>query len=646
MRNIFIKHSILILCFLFHPVFANEKFLTEIDKEQIQLDLGKNKIIPIIVELSNTNYVTIESSSSIGVIKKQFLNSHSIQNSQVDGSINVVDELENFLTIILEINSKGLKTLLEHPQVKTIEANKKLEPHLKDAVPFIMDINNPWNHPDYDGAGTWVAVLDTGVNVSHPMFRGKRIIQACFVTDGSCPNGSNTQFGRGAADPMGKSDHGTHVAGIAVGNYIATESFGGVAHNANLIAIQIFNSSGSADFTSLLRALNYVVTLSSSRRVAAVNVSMGNETANPNGRTCDYRSSTISAAVRILRDKKIAVVSAAGNWSRGFHTRFGAVFPACLSETIAVTTSNRANYGSLISLTAPGYNILSASYGTGYATKTGTSMAAAMVSGAFAVLRSIKLTASVSAIETALQNASRFSRANYYGSPRPSIFDNFYFQPLIAKARNHVGGSTIAVTRMGFNTQTAIQRLRHANTSTWNTFTGPLFGANGVAYSSNVIYTDPEYLIYPQTILTGSVATRMQATFDAAHGLLIRQGGAIPTTGDNQFSLLHDGYSFLIKGNNYYIEKHKNGKNSYVLRPEDSNPQFINPNDWNIFLVTTGGKRVKFYLNGNLVADHSDERLVYGAPGIIYHRSTGQPVPEIFIDWFVTKSNAVNDRYR
>ena len=80
----------------------------------------------------------------------------------------------------------------------------------------------------HTGAGQMVAILDTGVALGHAYFQGKIVEEACFSTSISaigafslCPNGQNTQLGNGAATPcsgVSNCDHGTHVAGIAVGN--------------------------------------------------------------------------------------------------------------------------------------------------------------------------------------------------------------------------------------------------------------------------------------------------------------------------------------------------------------------------------------------------------------------------------------------
>ena len=128
------------------------------------------------------------------------------------------------------------------------------------------------------------------------------------------------------------------------------------------------------------------------------------------GTTTACDSDSRKPAIDLLRGVGIATVIAAGN--SGFDTQVGA--PACISSAITVASSTKqdvrssfSNWGSLVDVVAPGSSLLS-SYPSGvsntfYTTLSGTSMAAPMVAGAFAALRTAKPNATVDQIESALK---------------------------------------------------------------------------------------------------------------------------------------------------------------------------------------------------------------------------------------------------
>jgi len=96
------------------------------------------------------------------------------------------------------------------------------------------------------GSGQAVAVLDTGVDKSHPFLKQasgalKVVSEACF-SDGDCPGGGSQSTAAGSGVPCSYAPsgcrHGTHVAGIAAGRGGA---FSGVARGAQLVSIQVFS---------------------------------------------------------------------------------------------------------------------------------------------------------------------------------------------------------------------------------------------------------------------------------------------------------------------------------------------------------------------------------------------------------------------
>jgi len=121
-------------------------------------------------------------------------------------------------------------------------------PTLPQSVPLI-GADQAWSR-GFDGSGMVVAIVDTGVEVTHPFLAGKVVEEACYssnVTGHSstvCPNGQTEQIGPGAgvSCPLSSCWHGTHVAGIAAGNGGgAGVAFSGIAKGAQIMAVQVFS---------------------------------------------------------------------------------------------------------------------------------------------------------------------------------------------------------------------------------------------------------------------------------------------------------------------------------------------------------------------------------------------------------------------
>ncbi len=348
--------------------------------------------------------------------------------------------------VFARLSPRDLDALASDPAVASIQPDRLSKPALYESTTLIGSASS--NASGYAGAGTSVAVLDTGVLSGHEFLSGQVVEQACFSTyiEGSvtslCPGGVVTQsVGAGAAEPCAyMCDHGTHVAGIVAGKKITYggQTFSGVAPAAKIIAVQVFSRFETSalcegatgpcvrTYTSdQIRALDWLYSMRATAgwgTLAAVNMSLGSGAHETLTACNDY---AIKTSIDMLRNAGVATVIASGNED----LLTAIAFPACVSSAIAVGASTAARSATttllpvdspasfsnrplavnnnpnaagdrLLDLMAPGNDVMSsiASSTTSYDDYPGTSMAAPHVAGAWAVLKGIAPGASVTQV--------------------------------------------------------------------------------------------------------------------------------------------------------------------------------------------------------------------------------------------------------
>ena len=369
----------------------------------------------------------------------------------------------------------------------TIEKSLALGSHVETLTSVSIAHNR-----GYTGAGTAVAIIDTGINKNHEQFRGRVIAEACYGSAGDgnyypvCTSGSSEPS---LSNSKALHNHGSHVAGIAAGK-------NGMAPDTKIVSINISveDCSGSkcvqALYWSPYEVAQYLKDLqdqyksNNSPLISAVNLSLGSSSYSS---VCDSYNISYKNAFDLLIDNDMVPVVASGN--DGYTNSI--CMPACLSNAFSVgalyhssspTIANFSNHSSLVRILAPGTEIRSALYvyqeGEGvrfdtcadgiygstncYGYMDGTSMATPMVTGAFAILRQANPSLSVAELEDkmismSVDTANQKVNGTQFSFDTPILdFTNFITRPLTTnvKIKNSNGvditGQTITVNARRF----------------------------------------------------------------------------------------------------------------------------------------------------------------------------------------------------
>lgn len=206
------------------------------------------------------------------------------------------------------------------------------------------------------GEGIVIAIIDTGVESTHPYLAGK-------VLEGYNPDEPEL----GTEDFQG---HGTHVAGIAAGLVQLGRGFTGIAPDAMILPIRVFNSEGASNWavaSGVVIAANPSIVGLSSPKADVANLSLGGV----------LYSLALQDAINFALDRDVVVVAAMGN------TENQAVrYPAAYQGVIAVSATDAhddktdfSTTGPHNSVAAPGFRVFSAYNQSRVAWASGTSMA-------------------------------------------------------------------------------------------------------------------------------------------------------------------------------------------------------------------------------------------------------------------------------
>ncbi len=216
------------------------------------------------------------------------------------------------------------------------------------------------------GGPVVIAVIDTGVDANHPELAG-RVLSGFNAITGS-PN---------ASDDNG---HGTAVAGIIAASADNGSGIVGLCWGCIILPIKACLSNGRCRDSSVISAIRWAT----DNGARIINLSLGGSSPSP----------ALHEVVRYASERGVLIVAASGNERAEGNTPN---YPAAYPETLAVGATGYgdevtgfSNTGDFIDLVAPGVDIATTIPNNGYVLATGTSFASPFVSGAAALIMTLR----------------------------------------------------------------------------------------------------------------------------------------------------------------------------------------------------------------------------------------------------------------
>ncbi len=362
---------------------------------------------------------------------------HTPTSSDKDMLINSVDFIHFHTYHLIDsiagsVSTEDLVTLSKLPGVVMVELDGILQVSNSD----VKDVHGVWGiyeDTGYDGTGSVVAIIDTGIDDEHV---GLDDLDDDNSTDDpkviaffdAVNNASVTD---GSTEPYDGNGHGSHCAGTTAGTGAPTYEHTGMAPQAQLVGVKVLSDSGSGSFAQVMLGMEWTVEKRHEFNIRVASMSLGGFGAIE--WTSDEEESVNRMANEMVRNG-IALFIAAGN--SAVSAQIGT--PGSAEDVITVGAIDKDTAIAIYSSQGPteegrvkpniafvGSSVMSveANTGTGYEALSGTSMATPGAAGVAALMYQANPDLSPFDIRNIMQETSTYRVCHYMGANEPCAED-------------------------------------------------------------------------------------------------------------------------------------------------------------------------------------------------------------------------------
>lgn len=207
---------------------------------------------------------------------------------------------------VLELSNGQIKKLADHPGVERIVHDRPTAGEM-NRVAVTVGARAVQSTYGYRGAGVGIAVIDSGI-MSWNYDLSYQGWSSLVRTSGGQRVVAFSDFVNGRTTPYDDNGHGTHVSGIISGNgLLSLGARAGIAPDAHLVSLKVIDQNGRGVISSVIAALDWVVTNRAAYNLRVINLSVGAKV------TESYNTDPLTIAAKRAVDAGVVLVTAAGN---------------------------------------------------------------------------------------------------------------------------------------------------------------------------------------------------------------------------------------------------------------------------------------------------------------------------------------------